>query len=156
MTSRRKHGKSGPRRIQVYYWVMNTAAWQALTPIERCIYLEVKKRFNGVNNGEIGLGAREAGNAINVGRSTANRALKRLVALGFIEAAKLSGFNRKDRVATEWLLTEYKNDITGELAKKTFVNWRPYEKSTVPSQTPLVPPMGRTPQKGDINHAKNS
>jgi len=47
---------------------MKTVAWQALTPNERCIYLEIKKRFNGSNNGEIGLGVREAADAIQVER----------------------------------------------------------------------------------------
>ena len=153
MASRRKHSKHGPRYIQVFHWVMKTVAWQALTPNERCIYLEVKKRFNGSNNGEIGLGVREAADAIQVGKTTAHHALKRLTELGFIEVVTPSGFNRKNRMATEWLLTEFKNDITGELAKKTFTKWRADEKSTVPSQTPTVPDTGQSLANGVKNHA---
>ena len=45
--------------------------------------------------------------------NTANRALKELVELGFIEETRHGGLSRKTRVASEWRLSAFKCDLTG-------------------------------------------
>lgn len=109
---------------------MRSAAWQSLTSHEKASYLELKRRFDGHNNGMIGLGERELSRSLHSSRETARRALHGLIEKGFIRIAKPSGFQVKCRVATEWRLTELKCDVTGELPTKEFARWCPLEKQT--------------------------
>ena len=117
----RRKGKS--KFIMIEGYVKRSEGWKALSPIERNAYLEVKWRYDGVNNGRIGLGCRELADELNMGRDTANRALDGLVEKGFIAKAKPSAFNVKNRTVTEWRLTEYPCNVTGELATKDFTRW---------------------------------
>jgi hypothetical protein len=122
MTSKWKR-KGKEKFIAVYAYVKRSEAWKALTPVERNAYLEVKWRYDGLNNGRICLGCRELADELGMGRDTANRALDTLVEKGFIAKAKASAFNVKNRLVTEWRLTEYRCDVTGELPTKEFMRW---------------------------------
>jgi len=135
MTSKwRRKGK--PKFIMIEGYVKRSAAWRALTPVERAAYLEVKWRYDGHNNGRIGLGCRELADELNMGRDTAVRALDGLQAKGFIAKVKASAFNVKNRLATEWRLTEYRCDVTGDPPTKDFTRWSPEEISqSHPSDT---------------------
>jgi hypothetical protein len=124
-----KHKRKGKAKfIMIEAYVKRSAAWKALTPIERNAYIEVKWRYDGLNNGRIGLGCRELGDELNMGKDTAKRALNRLVEIGFITLTKPSAFHVKNRAVTEWRLTEYACDVTGELPTKTFMRWQPEKK----------------------------
>ena len=133
MTSKYKR-KGKQKFLMIEEYVMRSPAWRALTPNDRNAYLELKRRYDGLNNGRIGLGNRELADAMNVGRDTARRSLDNLTEKGFVTKAKASGFNTKHRAATEWRLTEYKCDVTGELPTKDFMRWQQKEKSTGASQ----------------------
>ena len=115
--------KGRSKFIMIDGYVKRSDAWKSLSPVERSAYLEVKWRFDGFNNGRIGLGCRELADELNMGRDTANRALDGLIEKGFIAKAKPSAFNVKNRTATEWRLTEYACNVTGELATKDFTRW---------------------------------
>lgn len=130
-----KHKRKGKSKfIMIDGYVKRSAAWKALTPNARAVYIELKWRYDGTNNGRIGLGERELAAELNTGRETARRALSELIEKGFVTKTKLSGFNVKHRAATEWRLTEYLCDLTGELPTKTFMRWQPCEKNTGASQ----------------------
>jgi DNA-binding transcriptional regulator YhcF (GntR family) len=147
----KRKGKS--KFIMIDGYIMRSAAWKALTANERASYLEVKWRYDGLNNGRIGLGCRELAEAIGVSKDTAKRSLDNLQAKGFIAMMKRSGFNVKNRAATEWRLTEYKCDVTGQLSTKDFMRWTAEEKNTVRPQGHTVRPQGQwQPEKG-VNHA---
>lgn len=134
----KRKGKS--KFIMIDGYVKRSAAWQALTPIERAAYLEVKWKYDGLNNGRIGLGCRELADELNMGRDTAVRALNGLQEKGFIAKAKPSAFNIKNRAVTEWRLTEYRCDETGELPTKDFMRWGAEKKSqSHPSDTQSDP-----------------
>lgn len=117
----KRKGKS--KFIMIEGYVKLSAAWKALTPAERNGYIEVKWRYDGTNNGRIGLGCRELGDELNLGRTAANNVLNGLIEKGFIAKAKPSAFHVKNRAVTEWRLTEYRCDVTGELPTKEFMKW---------------------------------
>ena len=123
----RRRTKSSPFTM-VPNWLTNTAAWRDLDPVARALYLELRQRFNGTNNGFIGMGCREAGEALNVGRNVARRAFDSLLRHGFLHVAQGSTFDQK-RLAREWLLTELKDDRNGHLASKDFTRWTPSEQN---------------------------
>ncbi|MBU4529765.1 MAG: hypothetical protein KUA43_08810 [Hoeflea sp.] len=134
-------------------YVKRSAAWKDLTPNDRCAYLEVKWRFDGVNNGRIGLGCRELAEELGCSKMTALRSLENLQQKGFISKAKASGFNRKDRVTAEWRLTEYPCDVTGELPTKEFTRWGSHEKTTVSPEGHTVSPRGHLESEKGVKYA---
>ena len=102
-------------------------AWKSLTPVPRALFVEVAQRWNGFNNGQIGLGIREAGRAIHVKHTTACWAFRVLQERGFLVLTRDSSFDQK-RLAREWRVTaypmgDYRNPTA--LATKEFMRWRP-------------------------------
>lgn len=143
--SRRRRTHSLPF-IQIMKWMTGTAAWRSLDPTARALYLELRARFNGTNNGHIGLGCREAAEALNVGKNVANRAFDALEERGFIRVGTPSGFNTNGRRATEWLLTELKDDRNNQPATKDFAKW-PAKKLPSPAGGTLSPAGGTQRRK---------
>jgi hypothetical protein len=118
-------GKTAGHFVRLDSFMMESAAWRSLTPAERAVYVEVRRRFNGVNNGWIALSVRDAADRCNINKDTARKALATLQAKGFIECVTPGGFTRKVRHATEWRLLDERCDKTGTLPSKAFMRWRP-------------------------------
>lgn len=143
MSSRHKR-KGKPKFLMIEGYVVKSAAWKALTANDKAVYLGLKWKYDAFNNGRIAMGCREAAEVIgNASKDTGKRSLDNLQAKGFITLTKPSGFNMKNRAATEWRLTEYKCDVTGELPTKAFMRWTPDEKNTVRPQGHTVRPQGQ-------------
>ena len=85
-------------------WEMDSIAFKALSPIEHRIYTEMRRLYNGRNNGQIAMPTRRAGEVCHMSNSTGARALERLRALGFIKLRQDSSFGQK-RLAREYELT---------------------------------------------------
>src|SRR5262245_61899854 len=99
------------RYVKLRYWLLNSPAWQSLLAVDRAIYLEIVKRYNGSNSGRISFAVREAADAVHVGKMTAKRSLDRLQERGFIRCVKRGAFSLKTvRDASIWCLTEYDCD----------------------------------------------
>jgi DNA-binding transcriptional regulator YhcF (GntR family) len=138
-----KNGRTSvPRRyVMIYHWLMETEAWKSLDGNSRAIYLEMARRYAGPgsNNGQITYSARQAAENLHISKDTANRALKALQERGFIVATTMGAFSRKNRHATEWRLTEFDCDKTGDLATKDFTRWSSETHNTVCVIVPLGP-----------------
>ena len=100
-------------------------AWRSLTPFARSIYVQLAQRYNGRNNGAIGLSQRDAASLCGMSKVTARKALLELQDRGFVELAKQGAFSIKLRHAAEWRLTAFRDDVTGAPASKAFMRWRP-------------------------------
>jgi hypothetical protein len=100
--------------------VLRSEAYHGLSCYARAALIELRLRYNGINNGMIGLGVRELADALHCSLDTARRALTEL------DDAKLAhpitGGHWKGKRATEWRLTFYRCDKTGELP---VLNWKP-------------------------------
>ena len=135
-SNRKDYHKRGKRDFEGRYvrlpeYMLASPAWQSLDTVARALYVEVARRYRGPNsnNGRIPYSVRDAAAALNVSRSTANRAFKLLIDRGFLVVGKRSGFSTKGRVSTEWLLTEFADDTKGNTlaatGDKTFMKWAP-------------------------------
>ncbi|WP_194247544.1 hypothetical protein [Aliiruegeria sabulilitoris] len=135
-----KHGKRGGGKfVQLPEYLQRTEAWATMKPGPRALYVELKRRFNGSNNGEIILSHRDAAKALNVNRNTVTGYFHELQERGFIrqtEAPHLgpSGIG----LASKWALEEAPTK-DGKAAGKAFVRWRsnsesPPKKRDTPSQ----------------------
>ena len=80
-----KTGRTPPKFVQVYYWMMQTEAWATMPPGPRALYLELKRQYNGHNNGAVFLSHRDAAKALHVHRNTVGPWFKALEERGFIE-----------------------------------------------------------------------
>ena len=107
--------------VQLKRYMINHVSWRKLHPGARVIYIELRNRFNGINNGEISLSCREAAGVALCGKDTARRHLNQLIEHGFIKIASKGYF--RNRHASTWILTNedlYDTGPTNEWAK-----WRP-------------------------------
>lgn len=110
--------------VQLHEWFQKTTAWSTLKPGPRVLYIELKRRYTGSNNGRITLSYREAAELMGVHRNTVGPWFKKLEARGFIVRTQApylgpSGVGQ----TSHWLLTE----IPGQdmkAASKTFASWR--------------------------------
>jgi hypothetical protein len=117
--------------VQLTHHILRSAAWQSLSPAAVSVYLALRYRYNGRNNGSIVLSVRDAAEWSNINKDTAGRALRMLVDRGLIECVTLGGFTRKVRHATEWRLLDVRCDVTGALPSRAFQQWRP-QRNVVP------------------------
>lgn len=127
-----KQKKRGAGRfVQLPEWVQASDAWSTLPPGPRALYIELKRRFNGTNNGAIYLSHREAASAMNVHRNTVGPWFRMLEERGFIfmtEGPHLgpSGIGR----ASVWGLAE-ETTPDGRPARKTFMQFQNPRTKTV-------------------------
>lgn len=140
--------------VKLDRWFIQTAAWRDLNTVARCLYVELRSLYNGANNGTISLGAREAGERLNISKNTASRGFDDLVSHGFIVVATGSSFGQK-RLTREWLLTEERDDRNGNLPLKTFVWWGHEKQKPVPYEGRIVPLQGqqRAETAGQAKHS---
>ena len=128
----RKHDATGRSRqkltpfLALERYVFNSPAFRSLSLPARAAYFEMLNLYSGSNNGRIAMSANVLAGKLKTGRATASRALLELEAKGFIEPVRRGGFNMKagTRRATEWRLTSYRCDVTGERPTKTFMRWQ--------------------------------
>lgn len=113
--------------VNLPHWVMKTEAYRSMKPGPRALLFEIIMRFNGSNNGSIGLGHREAMHALDVVSPNAVAGyFKELLTRGFIRQCKSSGFNIKDttqRTSSEYALAWL--PVGNGRANPSFKDWKP-------------------------------
>ncbi|ACE89480.1 hypothetical protein RHECIAT_CH0000487 [Rhizobium etli CIAT 652] len=128
---RRSRKQAGERFFQMHHWVVTSAAWKAASVYERCLYMELKQRYNGQNNGDIALSHREAMDALNCSNKPVAEAFRGLVDKGFIKVQQMGSFHWKSKApggrSTRWILTELAVDQPERslVPTKDFMQWRP-------------------------------
>jgi hypothetical protein len=95
----------------------------------RCALIELLDRFNGSNNGNIGLGLRELAAALRCSQATAQRALRELDDSGLAWPMKVGAW--RGRQATTWRIAFYRCDATGDLP---VTMWPPRSEFTTKAQ----------------------
>lgn len=94
--------------VKLPNFVLDSAAFGSLSALSQALLVHLVRRYNGNNNGLIGLGHRAGAKLCNVNKDTIKRAFDELEAKGLIRASRKGGFNMKDvtlQRATEWRLT---------------------------------------------------
>lgn len=135
--------------VRTYEWMLKSPAYRSLSVYSRCLYAEIKRRYNGSNNGNIIMSFREAMEAVGCSNRPLLAAFEELQHKGFIKAVEKGAFSWRVRVdgkgrATTWLLTEYKVDhpVPSITASKDFMRWQagdePKKKRRCDDSTPAV------------------
>ena len=123
-----KQNKRGAGRfVQLTEWLQASEAWASMKPGPRALYIELKRRFKGGNNGQIFLSHREAAKALNMGRDTVAGYFAVLIERGFLvqTCGHCLGPEGVGQAAT-YALTE--EPLNGMSATKNFMKWREPEK----------------------------
>ena len=138
------NGKNLPRYVQLFHWMMDSEAWKDLSGNARAIYLEISKRYNGTNNGQIVYSLREATRELKIGTSTAKRALDELQDHGFIVAEQRGHFTGRSIPAAQRFvppanggLTVYGSNIAPDFdsqqhGTKEFMRWSKIQNAVPP------------------------
>jgi Helix-turn-helix domain len=109
------------RYFQLHHYMLKTDAWKGLSAPARAVYVQIGSRYNGSNNGRLSCSVRDAATECNLAKNTAGKAFKELIDLGFIEETRHGSLSRKTRVASEWRLTAFKCDLSGNLKTCLFM-----------------------------------
>lgn len=133
--NRRRRGRAG-KHVQLHEWFQQSEAWATLKPGPRALYIELKRRFNGHNNGRIVLSHRDAAAALNVHRNTISPWLEELRERGLIRMTQgpclgPSGIGQ----SAHWALEEEPTDDM-KPAGKAFMRWRQAQNPRTEKRTP--------------------
>ena len=119
----KQHKKGAGRHVQLPEWLLASDAWASLKPGPRALYVELKRRFNGHNNGELFLSHRDAAKLMNVGRDTVGKYYTELQDVGFLQQTVGHCLGPSGRgQSAKWALTEH--PLNGAPATKEFIKWR--------------------------------
>lgn len=143
---RHKRGVAG-QHVQLPEYLQASEAWATMKPGPRALYVELKRRFKGSNNGAIYLSHRDAAKALNVHRNTVGPMFRELERRGFIRLAVAphlgpSGIGEASVWALEELATQ-----DGKLAGKAFMRWNEKQNPAQKLCDPVTKNMTRKTQR---------
>jgi hypothetical protein len=141
--------------INMPYNTLHSPAWRSLRGSAVKVWLELRTRFHGGNNGQLILSYEEAASLLGLGKSTVKRALDELQDKGFIVRVREGRWY--GRLASEWAVTD--KGVDGQGATRAWQQWRPPSvpirhaktesgPNTAPSATTTVPPEYRRGRHG--------
>lgn len=87
----------------LFYALLKSEAWRALSGNAVRLFLELHTRYNGSNNGKLRLSYAEAAVALSIGKATVKRAYAELIEKGFVRMEQEG--NWYHRQAHEWRIT---------------------------------------------------
>ncbi len=123
---KRKFNGFGARKpgsfVKLDYGLLSTEAWQHLTPRACKLYIAVRIRCNGFNNGTISYSIGEAIDLLRCGPNTACDAFDELIDKGFLKCARDSTFTLKTKEARLWTITVEK--IGDKPPTRDFRDWK--------------------------------
>src|SRR5690348_12774141 len=132
---RTKHSHPpGERYVALYRYVLETAAFRALSGNACKLLVLVAIRHDGHNNGRISFSVREAAEQVGCAINTAARLFSELQDKGFLELNERGSFTRKNRHASTWRVTFFPSrDDHGspQRGDRPFTRWMPATNSNL-------------------------
>ena len=127
----RKGRNDTEQYLPIPYSMARSAAFRSLNGNALKVWIELRSRFNGMNNGDLSVSMDEASRLLGIGKATAKRAFEELEAKSFIKMINKGSWY--GRMATTWAVTD--RSLKGEHATNDWKNWRPpnpKNRSSVP------------------------
>ncbi len=114
------------RYVGFDYNLLETEAFKHLTGGAFKLLAMVKKRYNGVNNGEISFSVREGRDLLGYSLNTISRYFNELEVKGFLKVKEKGSFSYKKRHASTWIITsdEYYHQKT-----RDFKHWKKTDRN---------------------------
>jgi hypothetical protein len=150
--------KGDGQYVSLPYDMLHSVAWRSLSGPAVKVWLELRTRFHGANNGRLIFSLDEAARLLGLGKSTVRRALIELQDKGFIACTRKGQWY--GRLASEWATADLA--FNGAPATKAWKAWRPNpaahsrKKTEVgsemaPSALATVPPEDRELLHGAVS-----
>ncbi len=125
----RKRGRKvlpNGRSAEPPYWkagydMLRSSAWRSLSGNAVKVYVELRSRYNGGNNGKLTLSLDEGARLLGIGKASVQRAFVELEAKGFVVRTRRGQWY--GRLASEWRVTEKGQD--GHPPTDDWRRWRP-------------------------------
>ena len=138
--------KTGGKFVALPDPLITSEAWRSLSGSAVRYYIELRRRFNGWNNGDLHLTLDEAATVLRMGRNTTVKAQKELLEKGFIYRTQRSGFHQ--HVPTLWALTDM--PLKNQPPPHRYKTWKPKIHSPGAVLEPLSVPKrhSQTPAGG--------
>ncbi|MFC4270592.1 helix-turn-helix domain-containing protein [Sneathiella chungangensis] len=107
--------------VPLPYAMVRSEAWLSLSSGSIKVYVELRSKFNGGNNGELSLSYATARKKLHLGNSTIEKAFDELEERGFIALIKEGHWY--GRKAAEWRATD--RPYQGNPATNAWRRWKP-------------------------------
>ena len=128
MTGKRRHRRpnatgrnESEQYLKISYDMARSAAWRSLGGTTVKVWVELRTRYNGRNNGDLSLSLDEGARLLGIGKTTVQRALKELQDKGFIKMVRQGQWY--GRIATTWQITD--RGYQGHPPTNDWAVWRP-------------------------------
>ena len=123
-------GRSDGREqyVPLTYPTLRSHAWRSLSGAAVKVWLEIRSRFNGANNGKLSLSLDEAAKLLGLGKTTVARAFKELEAKGFLVLVRQGQWY--GRLASEYATTD--RSLNGSLPTYAWRHWGAQKQSLGP------------------------
>ena len=115
------------RYVRLHYFLIKSEAFKELSGGALKLYVKVRERFNGMNNGYIGFSVRDAANKLGISRMTASKYFKELEEKGFLKIKEKGSYDYKSRHATTWIITAEKHN--NKAPTNDFMSWNKHNAS---------------------------
>lgn len=115
--------KSDVQHFPMPYYMVKSITWRSLSPAAMKVFIELRCRFNGYNNGQITLSMEEGAHLLHMSKGTVKRALEELIDKGFIKRIRRGQW--LGRIASEYAVTDAR--LNGHDATNDWRVWRPGE-----------------------------
>jgi hypothetical protein len=109
---------------RIYAEWLDLPSWRVLSCAARCLLVEMLLDYRPGRNGRLQWSVRRTLRALGVGKQSAVTALAELEKAGWITVQRIGALGGGN-APTEYALTMYDNDVTGEEATRAFERWRP-------------------------------
>lgn len=129
----KQHKRGKEQFVVIYNFRADTIAWMSLKPGPKALYLELKRQYNGHNNGRVLLSYRDAAVRLSCSNNTVGSWFKQLEARGFVVCMQRHHLGPSGVGQTShWRLAEYSCD--GKHATHDYRTWVPVDKiKTLPN-----------------------
>ncbi len=120
--------KGNARHDRLYAELTGSAAWLSLSGNAVKVLIDLRRTFNGTNNGALAYSIDKAAKRLGIGKATVKRMLDELQEKGFIKKTSAGGFSQ--RMAATFALTD--RPIGDAMPTNEWRQWPP--KSTAQNQ----------------------
>ena len=117
--------KSQSQYLSIPYIMAHSLAWRSLSGPAVKLYIELRSRYNGSNNGDLSVSLDEAARLLGLGKATVSRAFKELESKGFIKMNQPGEWYR--RRATTYVVTD--RPYNDHPPRNTWQKWKQPKKS---------------------------
>ena len=116
--------KGDGQYLPIPYTMANCEAFRSLSGHALKVWVELRSRYNGANNGRVSLSYQNAADLLHISKSSVTRAFHELKEKGFVKLRRQGQWY--GRLAAEYVLTD--QSFEGNKPTRDWQAWKPVQK----------------------------